>query len=86
MNGLKAGYELQYFGERKTLNGPNTDSYFLSNLNLMSDIKWVKGLEASLAVYNLFNEHYLHPVPDSSWHNSLMQPGRTIRLRLEYRF
>lgn len=86
MTGLKAGYELQYFGERKTLNGPNTDSYFLSNLNLMSDIRWVRGLEASLAIYNLFNEHYLHPVSDSSWHNSLMQPGRTVRFRLEYRF
>lgn len=86
MSGLKGGYELQYFGERKTLNGPNTDSYFLSNLNLMTDIRWVKGLEASLAVYNLFNEHYLHPVSDSSWHNSLLQPGRTVRFRLEYRF
>lgn len=86
MTGLKAGYELQYFGERKTLNGPNTDSYFLSNLNLMSDIRWVRGLEASLAIYNLFNEHYFHPVSDSSWHNSLMQPGRTVRFRLEYRF
>lgn len=86
MTGLKAGYELQYFGERKTLNGPNTDSYFLSNLNLMSDIRWVRGLEASLGIYNLFNEHYLHPVSDSSWHNSLMQPGRTVRFRLEYRF
>lgn len=86
MTGLKAGYELQYFGERKTINGPNTDSYFLSNLNLMSDIRWVKGLEASLTVYNLFNEHYLHPVTDSSWHNSLLQPGRTVRFRLQYRF
>lgn len=86
MTGLKAGYELQYFGERKTINGPNTDSYFLSNLNLLSDIRWVKGLEASLTVYNLFNEHYLHPVTDSSWHNSLLQPGRTVRFRLQYRF
>lgn len=86
MTGLRAGYELQYYGKRKTLDGTNTDSYFLSNLNLVSDVRWVKGLEASLSVYNLLNENYQHPAADTNWQNFFWQPGRTIRLRMDYRF
>jgi outer membrane receptor for ferrienterochelin and colicins len=86
MTGLRAGYELQYYGNRKTLNGSHTDSYLLSNLNLTSDIRWVKGLEASLSLYNLFNEHYQHPAADTNWQNSLVQPGRTVRLRMDFHF
>ncbi len=86
ITGLRAGYELQYYGKRKTLDGTSTGSYVLSNLNLVTDVQWVKGLEASLSFYNLFNEHYQHPAADTNWQNSLMQPGRTVRLRLDYRF
>lgn len=86
MIGLRAGYELQYYGKRKTLNGTNTDGYFLSNLNLVTDVRWVKGLEASLSLYNLFNGHYQHPAADTNWQNSFVQAGRTVRFRLDYRF
>lgn len=86
MKNLRAGYELQYFGKRKTLDGSNTDSYVLSNLNLVTDVQWVKGLEASLSVYNLFNENYQHPAADVNWQNFFWQPGRTVRFRLDYRF
>ena len=86
MAGLRAGFELQYYGKRKTNDGTHTDSYFLSNLNLVTDVRWVKGLEASLSFYNLFNEHYQHPAADTNWQNSLSQPGRTVRLRMDYRF
>ncbi|UJP05225.1 MAG: TonB-dependent receptor [Nitrosomonas sp.] len=86
MSGLRAGYELQYFGKRKTLDGDNTDSYVLSNLNLITDVPRVKGLEASLSFYNLFNENYLHPASNINWQNTFWQPGRTVRFRLEYRF
>lgn len=86
MTGLRAGYELQYFGKRETRDGSNTSSYLLSNLNLVTDVRWVKGLEASLSVYNLFNKHYEHPAADINWQNSFAQPGRTIRLKVNYRF
>lgn len=85
ITGLRAGYELQYYGKRKTLDGTHTDNYFLSNLNLVTDVGWVKGLEASLSFYNLFNEHYQQPT-DANWQSSLLQPGRTVRLRMDYRF
>ena len=86
ITGLRAGYELQYYGKRKTLDGSNTDSYVLSNLNLVTNIPQVKGLEASLSIYNLFNENYLHPAADTNWQNTFWQPGRTVRFRMDYRF
>ena len=83
---MRAGSELQYYGKRKTLDGSNTDSYVLANLNLVTNVPQVKGLEASLSIYNLFNENYLHPAADTNWQNTLLQPGRTVRFRLDYRF
>jgi len=86
ITGLQAGYELQYYGKRKTPDGSNTDSCVLANLNLITNVPRVKGLEASLSIYNLFNENYLHPAADTNWQNTFWQPGRTIRFRLDYRF
>ncbi len=76
ITGLRAGYELQYYGKRKTLDGTHTDNYFLSNLNLVTNVPQVKGLEASLGFYNLFNENYQHPAADTNWQNFFWQPGR----------
>jgi len=86
ITGLRAGYELQYYGKRKTLDGTHTDNYVLSNLNLVTNVPQVKGLEASLSVFNLFNENYQHPAADTNWQNFFWQPGRTVRLRMDYRF
>ena len=86
ITGLHAGYELQYYGKRKTLDGTHTDSYVLANLNLVTNVPQVKGLEASLSIYNLFNENYLHPAADNNWQNTFWQPGRTVRFRMDYRF
>ncbi|MXS82846.1 TonB-dependent receptor [Nitrosomonas oligotropha] len=86
ITGLRAGYELQYYGKRKTLNGTDTDSYVLANLNLVTPVPQAKGLEASLSIYNLFNENYLHPAADTNWQNAFWQPGRTVRFRLDYRY
>ncbi|MBK6958158.1 MAG: TonB-dependent receptor [Nitrosomonas sp.] len=86
ITGLRAGYELQYYGKRKALDGTHTDNYVLSNLNLVTNVPQVKGLEASLSVFNLFNENYQHPAADTNWQNFFWQPGRTVRLRMDYRF
>ncbi|UJP05891.1 MAG: TonB-dependent receptor [Nitrosomonas sp.] len=86
MKNLHAGYELQYYGARETKDGAQTDSYVLSNLNLVTDVRWMKSLEASLSVYNMFNENYQHPAGGSNWQDIFWQPGRTVRFRLDYRF
>ena len=83
--GLRLGYELQYDARRLSKDGTSLDSYWLSNLNLVAD-KWVKGMELSLGVRNLFDQDYRHPGADSNWQNALEQDGRSVRARLEFRF
>lgn len=84
--GMRVSFELQYYGKRKTLESSHTDGYVPPNLNLVTDVPRMKGLEASLSFYNLFNENYLHPAADSNWQNTFWQPGRTVRFRQDYRF
>ncbi len=82
---LHLGFELQYDGARRALDGSTLDSYWLANVNLVTG-GLVSGLELSLALLNLFDERYDHPAADSNWQNSLEQNGRAVRLRLDYRF
>ena len=83
--GVRFGYELQYSGERQSINGTDLDSYWLSNLHLSTD-KLVKGLEVSLGLYNLFDTRYQHPGSDINWQNAIEQDGRSARLKVSYSF
>ena len=83
--GLRLGYELQYGSERLSRDGTNLGGYALSNLNL-SSLALAKGLEVSLGVYNLFDKRFEHPASDINWQNSFEQDGRSMRLKLDYRF
>lgn len=84
--GMRVSYEMQYNSKRKNTDGSSTDGYVISNLNLTGNVKWVKGLEASLALYNLAGENYYYPVSDIHWQNSILQDGRSIRFKLDYRY
>lgn len=81
---LHAGAELQYTGARRTLAG-ETGGFWLGNLNLSTD-RLAPGLEASLGVYNLFNRRYADPGGAEHLQDALRQDGRSIRLKLSYRF
>ncbi|HYR26566.1 MAG TPA: TonB-dependent receptor, partial [Aquabacterium sp.] len=83
--GLRLGYELQYDARRLSKDGSYLDGYWLSHLNLIAD-KWARGLEVSLGIRNLFDQHYQQPAADSNWQNALEQDGRSVRAKLEYRF
>lgn len=83
--GLRFGYELQYYGKRQSLDGTDLDGYWLSNLNLAANTG-IKGLEVSLGLYNLFGARYSHAGSDINWQNALEQDGRSVRLKLGYRF
>lgn len=85
--GLRLGYELQYDARRLTPEGYYVDDYWLSSLNLTAS-NWARGLEVSLGIRNLFDQGYQHPAPFTSrnWQNVLEQDGRSVRLKLEYRF
>jgi iron complex outermembrane receptor protein len=82
---LGLGFELQYDGERRAIDGSTLDAYWLANVNLVAG-GLVNGLELSLTLLNLFDERYEHPAADSNWQNTLEQDGRAVRLRLDYRF
>jgi iron complex outermembrane receptor protein len=88
------GIETQYSSSVTTLTGNEVDSYWLVNATLFSQ-KIVKGLEASVSVYNIFNEKYGYPgasehlqaltVPGRTL-DVIQQDGRSFRFKFTYRF
>jgi iron complex outermembrane receptor protein len=83
--GMRAGYELQYDSRRLTLDGTYLGGYVLSNLILSTD-RLAPGLALSLGLYNLFDKHYAQPGADTNWQNAFEQDGRSIMLKVVYRF
>lgn len=85
LEGLRLGAELQYDAKRKAIDDSSIDGYWLSHLTLLAD-KWVTGMEVSLGLRNLFNQHYQHPGADTNWQTRLDQDGRSAWLKMDYRF
>ena len=83
--GLRAGYEWQYDGQRLTLEGRKLGGYAISHLHLSTD-KWLKAIELSLAIRNLFDKRYAQPGADTNWQDSLEQDGRSFRLQGSFHF
>lgn len=83
--GLRAGLEWQYGGPRLTLDGTRLGGSALTNLSLGTD-ELAGGLEVSLGIYNLFDKRYSHPAAETNWQNAIEQDGRSLRLKLGYRF
>jgi iron complex outermembrane receptor protein len=79
------GLEEQYTSERKTLAGKEADDFLITNLTLYSR-GFLKGLEASVSVYNLFDTKYSDPGAAEHIQDLLRQDGRSFRLKLTYRF
>lgn len=84
--GLKVGYELQCNSSRKDVVGGTVGGYCLSNINLLSEGKLLKGLDLSVGIYNLFDKKYSHPAADTNWQRSLEQDGLSVRLKAVYGF
>ena len=80
-----AGFELQHTGARYT-NLAKVDGYTLANLTL-NRYSWLPNLDVSLVTYNLFDEKYSDPQDPAAFvQDSLRQDGRSLRLKLDYRF
>ncbi|NOT10869.1 MAG: TonB-dependent receptor [Methylococcaceae bacterium] len=75
-----AGYELQYMSGRKTPNGGHVGDYVISNLTVFTQ-NWIKGVELSAGVYNLFDEQYFDPASDAHRQNAIEQDGITFRIK-----
>jgi len=68
-----------------TVQGEEAGSYGVVNLTLFSQ-NFVKNLEFSASVYNVFDRHYSDPASRFHVQDTLEQNGRTFRLKLTYRF
>lgn len=83
---LMAGAELQWVSARDAGQGTaRADSFFLANLNLSytpPGAPW----EASLGIYNLFDQDYEDPVTQDNVGWTMPQLGRSIRAKAVYRF
>ena len=82
---LFAGLEQRYMSPRKTLAGNDTQTVWITNLTLFAPRIWKK-LDFSLSVYNLFDYAYGDPVSDDFRQDQIPQDGRSLRLKLTYRF
>ena len=85
--GLHAGLEWQYLGSRRTFLD-RVPAYHLANLTLSRPVRR-EGVEVSLGIYNLLGKKYLDPTlfdPANPNRDRLEQDGRSLRLKLLYRF
>lgn len=84
-NQLNLGFEEIFVDARRTFNDNVAPSYHLFNVNL-SLPKPVQGFQASLGIYNVFDQNFkIIPGPNFT-QDVLPSDGRTVRFRMEYGF
>jgi outer membrane receptor for ferrienterochelin and colicins len=82
---LFASVEGLYTSSVETPAGTQIGGYFIANATLSStDLK--RGWSVSASAYNLFNTRYADAVAPALTEASIEQDGRTLRLKLTYRF
>ena len=79
------GIEEQYTGKRKTLSRTILDDFFITNVTLFSG-NLVRGLKASLTVYNLFDKNFEHPASEEHEQDVIQQDDQIFRFKLTYQF
>ncbi|MCX7088823.1 MAG: TonB-dependent receptor, partial [Methylococcales bacterium] len=79
------GFETQYMSGRKTSSGGDVNDYIVSNVTLFTQ-KWLKGLELSSGVYNLFDQRYFDPGSDAHRQNGIQQDSLTFRVKASLDF
>jgi len=79
------GFETQYMSGRKTTLEGHVGDYVISNLTVFTQ-NWLKGLELSAGVYNLFDEQYFDPGSDTHRQNAIEQDGLTFRIKTSINF
>lgn len=79
------GVEVQYTGKRKTLAGNESNDFFITNLTLWSG-NFLKGLEVSASIYNLFNRKYSDPGAAEHRQDLISQDGTNFRFKITYTY
>lgn len=80
-----SGIELQYSSETENARHQPTNGYVVANWTLFSR-ELAKNLEISAGVYNVFDKKYGYPSRPGNLQESIIQDGRTFRVKLTYRF
>lgn len=78
-----AAFEAHYVSSRHDLLGEEVDDYWVANINLFAQPMGDR-LDLSFGVYNFFDEKYFDPASSIPYQTE--QDGRTVRLKLTYRF
>ena len=79
------GIELQYLGDRSTPQGNIVNEYSTTNITISSH-KLFDNLILSASIYNLFDKEYSDPASEEHTQSSIMQDGRTYRVKATYDF
>ena len=79
------GIELQYTSQTENARRQATSGYLIANWTLFSR-ELVKHLEMTASVHNLFDKKYGFPSGPATIQESIIQDGRTFRLKLTYHF
>lgn len=82
---LFASFEGQEISRRLTVVGTEVGGAFVANATLYSK-ELLRKLRVSASLYNLLNKHYADPVGQEIPGASVVQDGRTFRVKLTYRF
>jgi outer membrane receptor for ferrienterochelin and colicins len=82
---VSLGLELQALSERQTIDNNRVNGFIVCNLTLFSQ-ELIRNLDCSISIYNLFDENYADPVSDEFLQTAISQPGRSLRVKVTYRF
>lgn len=84
-HGFSAGLATRYMSERLTVSGGRVDPVTLTNLTILGRSPH-NGFEVSASIFNLFDARWEDPGSEEHRQDGIVQNGRTLRLRLTYRF
>ena len=80
-----AGLEEQYTSERRLVNSADAGSFFITNLTFSAQ-NFIKGMEVSMSIYNLFSQTYEDPASLEHTQSAIEQDGLGFRLKVIYKF
>ena len=82
---LRGGLSMRYVGSRLTRSAVPVGGYTSADLTLSSERSFAGGLW-SLSIYNLFDHRYADPVSDAHVQDTIVQDGRSLRLKYTVHF
>jgi outer membrane receptor for ferrienterochelin and colicins len=80
-----ASTDLQFVSKRVTLTGGYTGAYIVPNFTLFTR-NVLEGWEISASLYNGINQRYADPAGNGLPENTIVQDGRTFRIKVGYKF